>query len=181
MTTFALLACSLPALLAAEEARPLSPAEFDARFAAFVRMHRDHDLPPAATVPGGVQLLRSVDGVRGLRDGRRRDMRRSLTYKLSETRDDLIRQGLRWEKDLKRGRVSTASRRRGRETLAGPAEMRNARRLIDLIQSVVAPDVWDVNGGLATASYFDLYQVLVIRAPQSVHGEVNGALGGLRK
>ncbi|MFH5803484.1 hypothetical protein [Alienimonas sp. DA493] len=181
MTTAALLTLSLPALLAAEDARPLSPEEFRARFDAFVQLDRNPDLPAAATVPGGVRLLRSVDSVRGLRNSQRRDLQRSLTYKLTETRDDLIRKGLRWERDLKRGRVSTANRRRGRQTLAGPAEMRNARRLIDLIQSTVAPDAWDVNGGPSSASYFDLYQVLVIRAPQRVHGEVDGALGGLRK
>ncbi len=181
MTTAALLTLSLPVLLAAEDARPLGPAEFNARFKAFVLLHRDRSLPPAATAPSGVRLLRSVGSVRGLRTDRRRNLRRSLAYKLTETRDDLIRQGLRWEKDWQRGRLSTAARRRGQTTLAGPAEMRNARRLIDLIQSVIAPDTWDVNGGPSTASYFELYQVLVIRAPQRVHGEVGGALGGLRK
>lgn len=185
MTAAALLTLSLPALLAAEDARPLSAAEFDARFRAFVLLHRaldrDPDVTADAVVPAGVRLLRGVDGVRGLRNGDRRDMKRSLAYKLTDTRDDLIREGLRWEKDLRRGRLSTSSRLRGRTSLAGPAEVRNAKRLIALIQSVVAPDVWDVNGGVASASYFDLYQVLVIRAPQRVHGEVGGALGGLRK
>ena len=176
MTTAALLTLSLPALLAAEEARPLSAGEFHARFDAFLALHRDREAPPAALVPGGVRLLRSVDAVRGLPDSRRRDLRRALTSKLVRTRDDLIRQGMRWERDLRRRRVA-----RPGDSLAGPAEMRNARRLIDLIQSVVAPDTWDVNGGPSTASYFGLYQILVIRAPQRVHGEVGEALGGLRK
>ena len=176
MTTAALLTLSLPALLAAEEARPLSPAEFEARFAAFVRLDRDRDVPAAGAVPGGVRLLRSVDAVRGLRPTLRRDMRRALTTKLVDARDDLIRRGMRWERDLARRRLS-----RRRDSFAGPAEVRNARRLIALIQSVVAPDTWEVNGGPSTASYFELYQALVVRAPQRVHGEVGAALGGLRK
>ena len=60
-------------------------------------------------------------------------------------------------------------------------EQRNARRLIDLIQSVVAPDSWEPNGGPGTIRYFDLYQALVVRAPQSVHDELGGALRGLRR
>ena len=182
MTTAALLTLSLPALLAAEDRRPLSPAEFEARFAAFVLLDRDRDVPPEATVPGGVRLLRGVDGVRGLRNAQRRDMRRSLAAKLIRTRDDLIRRGLRWERNAARhARGRPAKRYPDGTTYAGPAEQRNARRLIALIQSVVAPDTWDVNGGPSSASYFDLYQALVIRAPQSVHGEVGEALGGLRK
>ena len=38
-----------------------------------------------------------------------------------------------------------------------------------------------MNGGPSNATYYELYQALVIKAPQSVHGEVGAALGGLRK
>ncbi|MEM9701163.1 MAG: hypothetical protein AAF907_01815 [Planctomycetota bacterium] len=181
MISFALLTVSLPALLAAEDVRPLSPAEFQDRFDAFVLLRRDRDLPASATVPAGVRLLRSVDEVRGLRDDRRRAMRRSLLSKLTETRDDLIRQGMRWERDRRRGRLSAASRRRGDTSLAGGGQLQNARQLINLIQSVIAPETWDVNGGPSTISYFEMYQIMVVRAPQQVQEEIGGLLGGLRK
>jgi len=175
MTTAALLTFSLPVLLAAEEARPLSPEEFETRFEAFVALDRDRDAPPGAAVPGGVRLLGAVDDVRGLSPARRRSLRRSLTSKLTDARDDLIARGMRWERGIARRRLPSADR-----SFAGPLEARNGRRLIGLIQTTIAPDTWDVNGGRSTARYFDLYQVLVIRAPQSVHGEVDDLLGGAR-
>ena len=178
----AALALALPLALAVEDARPLSRTEFDARLAGFVALaNAPGRVDPRAVVSGGVRLHGAVDGLRrgGTFRGR---TKRLIVGKLVPLRDRLIRRGMTWERDrrqLARGRVPR--RRRPGESFAGPLEQRTARRLIDLIQSVVAPDSWDVNGGNGTIRYYDLYKVLVVRAPQSVHGEVGDLLGGLRK
>jgi hypothetical protein len=53
--------------------------------------------------------------------------------------------------------------------------------LVNLIQSVVSPRTWDVNGGPGTIVYYGNLRVLVIRAPAHVHGEVGGTLQQMRK
>ena len=181
MTAALLLA--LPLSVAAEEARPLSRAEFRDRLAGFAKVCNAPGRPdPAAVVPGGVRLYHAAGEVRNVSGAEAGRARRMVLGKLLPVRDRLIRRGLKWEKDraaLAAGRVPR--RRRPGESFAGPREQRNARRLIDLIQSVVAPDTWDVNGGPSTIRYYDLYQALVVRAPQSAHDDFGAALRGLRK
>jgi hypothetical protein len=53
--------------------------------------------------------------------------------------------------------------------------------LVNLIQSVVSPRTWDVNGGPGTIVYYGNLRVLVIRAPAHVHGEVGNTLQQMRK
>jgi hypothetical protein len=53
--------------------------------------------------------------------------------------------------------------------------------LVNLIQTVIAPRTWDVNGGPGSVVYYRNLQALVIRAPSEVHGQVGDALGQLRK
>ena len=181
MTAFLLIA-SAPAVLAAEDARPLSAAEFTARYRAFRALDRDPATPAAAVVPGGVRLLRAAGGVRGLPGGHRRAAARALSAALADRHGELGVRGRRWADNL-------AAMRAGRRprplpdgsTLAGPREIREALKLIHLIQTTIAPDTWDVNGGPSNITYFDLYQALVVKAPQRVHGEIGGALEGLRK
>ena len=179
----AALLLALPVAFAAEDARPLNRAEFHARLAGFVALANAPGRPdPRAVVPGGVRLHRAAGGLRNVSGEEAGRIRRMIVGKLVPVRDRLIRRGLKWEQDQARlasGRP--ARRRRAGESFAGPLEQRNARRLIDLIQSVVAPDSWDVNGGKGTIRYYDMYQALVVRAPQSVHGEVGAALRGLRR
>jgi len=64
--------------------------------------------------------------------------------------------------------------------LAGTTN-RNAQELIDLIQAVIAPSSWDVNGGLGTIMYFARKQVLVIRARGDIHDQVGETIEGLRR
>jgi hypothetical protein len=63
--------------------------------------------------------------------------------------------------------------------LAGTTN-RNAQELIDLIQNVIAPSSWDVNGGLGTIMYFAPKQVLVIRARGDIHEQVGETIEALR-
>jgi hypothetical protein len=53
--------------------------------------------------------------------------------------------------------------------------------LVNLIQSVVSPRTWDVNGGPGSIVYYGNLRVLVIRAPQHVHGDVSNTLQQMRK
>lgn len=56
----------------------------------------------------------------------------------------------------------------------------NARQLIELIETTIAPASWQTNGGLGTIHYFAPAQVLVIRQTDGVHGRVGQAIRGLR-
>lgn len=64
--------------------------------------------------------------------------------------------------------------------LAGTTD-RNAQELIDLIQAVIAPSSWDVNGGLGTIMYFARKQVLVIRARGDIHDQLGETIEALRR
>lgn len=46
---------------------------------------------------------------------------------------------------------------------AGGQERANAQDLIDLITSTIAPDSWDINGGLGSIRYWSLTPALVVR------------------
>jgi hypothetical protein len=50
-----------------------------------------------------------------------------------------------------------------------PGEADQARQLIELIQTTIAPDTWDVRGGPGTIFYFAPKKVLVIRQTGEVH------------
>jgi len=52
--------------------------------------------------------------------------------------------------------------------------------LVELIQTVVAPHSWDVQGGPGTIYYYRPLRVLVIRQTDEVHREVRDAVGQLR-
>ena len=183
MFAAALLCVSWPAAEWAEERRPLSNAAFDARLAAFLDLC---DPPagaadPAATVPGGCRLFRAAAALPGRSDAEKVRLRRRIGAELVAARDALLRRGMNWDKN--RDRVARGGRPRPlprHRTFAGPREQAEARKLIALIQATIAPETWEPNGGTGTIRYFDLYQVLVVRAPQRVHGEVGDLLGNLR-
>ena len=52
--------------------------------------------------------------------------------------------------------------------------------LVELIQRVISPETWDVNGGPGSVYYYRPLRVLVINAPGEVHGRVGGVLNDLR-
>lgn len=62
----------------------------------------------------------------------------------------------------------------------GANALDNGQQLVELIQEVVAPDIWDVNGGPAAIRYYSPLKVLVVTAPGNVHGDVGAVLDGLR-
>ena len=72
----------------------------------------------------------------------------------------------------------------GSATAGGPgggAVDDNALDLIELIQSTIAPQSWDVQGGPGTIRYYRPLHVLVIRQTGEVHGKVGNLAGKLRR
>jgi hypothetical protein len=53
--------------------------------------------------------------------------------------------------------------------------------LVELIQAVIAPNSWDVNGGPGAIYYYRPLRVLVIRQTSEVHGDVGDVFGQLRR
>lgn len=52
--------------------------------------------------------------------------------------------------------------------------------LVDLLQRVISPEVWDINGGPATIAYYRLGRALVVRAPGEVHHKLGTVVRDLR-
>lgn len=53
--------------------------------------------------------------------------------------------------------------------------------LIELIQSIVAPATWDVNGGPGSIGYLPSQHVLIIRQMDEVHNDISDLLEQLRR
>lgn len=52
--------------------------------------------------------------------------------------------------------------------------------LVDIIQTVISPKTWDINGGNGAVVYYAPLRVLVISAPGEVHPQIGGLLGQMR-
>lgn len=61
----------------------------------------------------------------------------------------------------------------------GRAEQDYGEDLVELIERVIAPDFWDVNGGPGQIVYYKNLRVLVISATSEVHEQIGGGRGGL--
>ncbi|NIP70851.1 MAG: hypothetical protein GTO04_17255 [Planctomycetales bacterium] len=57
----------------------------------------------------------------------------------------------------------------------------DGERLVELIQTVISPDSWDVNGGPMTVVYYRNGRVLVVSATSEVHEQVGGLAEALRR
>ena len=57
----------------------------------------------------------------------------------------------------------------------------NGQELVDLIQSVIAPGSWDINGGPGSIYYWQPFHALVVRQTGEVHEEIGGMLEQLEK
>ena len=55
------------------------------------------------------------------------------------------------------------------------------QNLVDLIQTTIAPETWDVNGGPGSIYYWRNQHVLVIRATDDVHGFVGDVIDQLQR
>ena len=57
----------------------------------------------------------------------------------------------------------------------------HGEQLVELIQTVIRPETWDVNGGTGTIYYWYPGRALVIRQMDEVHEEIADVLGQLRR
>lgn len=62
----------------------------------------------------------------------------------------------------------------------GRAVRDNGQELVELIQSTIAPEHWDVNGGPGSIFYYAPLRVLVVRASGTAQEAVGGVVNGLR-
>lgn len=156
---------------------PLRKDEFrEAYLAAMQRSAPRAPSDPADVAPELLALHGALDKVEGLSRRERERMRRRLQSRLSDLRDRLVRNV--------RARQPSARRRTappGRASFAGPADTAEAMRLIDLIQTTIAPESWDVNGGRGSIGYYSPLQALVVRQTGEVHHELGGLLEQLRR
>jgi len=57
----------------------------------------------------------------------------------------------------------------------------HGQELVDLIQTVIRPETWDINGGPGSIYYWYPGRALVIRQTDEVHEEIGGVLDQLRR
>ena len=57
----------------------------------------------------------------------------------------------------------------------------HGQELVELIQTVIRPETWDVNGGPGSIYYWYPGRALVIRQMGEVHEEIGGVLGQMRR
>ena len=152
----------------ASPAQAVTPAEFRKSYLAAMRNSARRANPdPLQAGPQLLVLHQNVGEVERLSTAERSRMRRALEGRLGQVRDRLRR--------LVRPAKDRGSR------MAGPADTAQARRLIDLIQTTIAPETWDVNGGKGSIRYHSPLQVLVVRQTGEVHHQLGGVLGQLRR
>jgi hypothetical protein len=129
---------------------------------------------PQGAAAAARRLLALYDRVDGasFADAERNRLKRQLAARL-EAHARVIEQ---------HARRAAAKERGGRnERAGGGALAANARELIDLIQSTIAPESWDVAGGRGTIRYYSRNPALVIRQTAEVHEQIGGALRQARR
>lgn len=95
---------------------------------------------------------------------------------------DLRRQGRRSTAVIgtkSSGSVATNDSSADSRGAGGGAPQNGAQDLIDLIESTIGPDTWDVNGGQGTIRYWQPGMALVVRQTSEVHAQLGGALQNL--
>lgn len=56
----------------------------------------------------------------------------------------------------------------------------NGRELVNLIETILHPDFWQINGGVGTVYYYQPLRILVVRATTTVHEDLTHFLRRLR-
>lgn len=125
---------------------------------------------PAEVVPELAGLYLALQEADPLGASERSRYRQRVRQRLEQLRDDLLRE--------------EARQRHGRKPATAPggaAVPAGAQQLIALIQAVIEPDSWAVNGGRGTIMFLPGWNVLVIRQTGEVHRQVRDALDQLRR
>jgi hypothetical protein len=141
------------------------------------------DPEPEDVVPGLVSLYGEVANAADMAPAERRRLRRGVRLRLVQMRDKLIRESLRREREARRVKHGSSGRHDARngQNLAGGGANDRAAELIELIQTTIAPDTWDVNGGNGSIYYYRPLHALVVRQTGEVHHQIGGLLQALRR
>lgn len=149
----------------------------DAFHASMKRSAKRSKLKPHEFVPELTQLYSELDSTTKLSHHESSKMSGTLKTRLEETRDKLKRQTLKLRAEIKKTAYRESLRTTKSPELSGPAqELARANELIELIQTTIEPDHWDVNGGKGSMRYFPNLKVLVVRASGEVHQQLGAAL-----
>ena len=140
---------------------------------------------PADVVPPLVALYKELRVVRGMSYAEKSRLRHGVESRLEQQLDKLLRERVRHQRQSRRADyLARKQDRKGRPTRSlagGGSAAARAQELIDLIQTVIQPDSWEINGGNGRIYYFSLLQALVVRQTAEVHHELGGGLGALRQ
>ncbi len=162
---------------AAETSVVMSADQFQATYKKIYLATAKHRYPkPQDHVRALVGLYQQLEHVKGLSDIEHRKIRFGLLLRLMQMHQQLqINRRNALYKQQRMANPNTAN------PLAGGGAFNTGDELIDLIQTTVAPDTWDINGGPGAIRYFRPLNALVIRAPGSTHHEVGEMLEQLRR
>ena len=153
----------------------LSRSELRELYTSLIRKSSRSAKPdPYAVAPQLIDLFNMIPLVERTSHAEKQRMQRSVKGRLQEMAKYLARD------ERKNGSRTSRGTDSRNASLAGPAEIANARQLINLIQRTIAPDSWDVNGGKGSIFFYSPLNVLVIRATGGVQGQVGDTLGQLR-
>ncbi|HUG94499.1 MAG TPA: hypothetical protein VML55_27020 [Planctomycetaceae bacterium] len=180
------LTAPLPSELAGSERPRSAEAWRQACRDALQTSARRADPDYARAVPRVAAVYAELAGAKALSHSERSQMRRRLKGRLEEMRDRLLRSNARRENESGRAarmrlRGTASSAAAPSASLAGPLDERQAQVLIELIQNTIAPESWEVNGGLGSIRYYPMFQALVVRQTGEVHHQLGGGLGQLRR
>lgn len=135
-------------------------------------------------VPELVALHEVLSGVDGLSAAEKQRMRAVIRGRLEWYEHRLRRELADAKRSVRRDASISRGTKLGGEnevaSNAGPGTL-GAAGLIELIQRIVNPPIWDVNGGPAGIGYFSPLQALVVRAPGEVHYQLGGTLEQVRR
>lgn len=173
---------------------PEPPDRFELReeYARIMRITAARNHPdPLQLAPELCGLYLDIGECPDMAGSERAAKRRSVKSRLERFRDKLALTIVRKERELqrqaRRGREQPRRRSdsqpvpREQAQAAAGNEIQNARALIELIETTIAPESWQSAGGLGSISYYRPLKVLVIRNTAEVHGQLGGALQQLRR
>ena len=155
---------------------------------AALEMSKGKQVPTSGQVREMVDLYKELRVDKVLRESQRTSLKSSLRRRLVRISKMIARNEAK-QKDAD-ARIASTERAADGATPSGSladgqagggAIADNGQSLVELIQETIAPDTWEVNGGLGSIMYYSPLKVLVIRQTGTVHDGVDSAMGALRK
>jgi len=175
-----------PHLPAVTDVEPVAPDRFAAREQyrdLMKRSSRRADPDPYEIVPPLIALFHSLTDVERMSHAEKTRMRRAMKARLEQLQTRLERDVRRAERNGHESEGKTDADAIARPgSLNGPgAAGGRGQELIRLIQTTIAPDSWDINGGNGSIFFYSRLNALIIRQTDGVHRQVGTTLEQLRR